>query len=51
MYKVNVMCMEGISDEELAAIPVTCVDGRSDNWQNALRCSAIFEFATCLGAA
>jgi len=35
MYGVNVMCLEGISDEELARIPITYVDGRDDNWQNA----------------
>ncbi|SFU91064.1 Uncharacterized conserved protein [Polaromonas sp. YR568] len=35
MYGVNVMCLEGISDEELASIPITYVDGRDDNWQNA----------------
>lgn len=35
MYGVNLMCLEGISDEELARIPITYVDGRDDNWQNA----------------
>jgi hypothetical protein len=35
MYGVNVMCLDGISDEELARIPITYIDGRSDNWQNA----------------
>jgi hypothetical protein len=34
VYGVNVMCLEGVTDEELAGIPVTYVDGRSDNWQN-----------------
>ena len=35
MVGVNVMCLEGISDAELAAIPITYVDGRADNWQTA----------------
>lgn len=35
MYGVNVMCLEGVPDEELARIPITYVDGRSDNWQQA----------------
>ena len=34
MYGVNVMCLEGVSDAELAAIPIVYVDGRDDNWQN-----------------
>ena len=35
MYGVNLGCLEDASDEELANAPVTCVDGRSDNWANA----------------
>lgn len=34
MYGVNVMCLENVSEEELARIPVTYVDGRNDNWRN-----------------
>lgn len=34
MYGVNVMCLDGISDEELARIPIVYADGRADNWQN-----------------
>ena len=34
MYGVNVMCLDDVSDEELASIPITYVDGRSDSWQN-----------------
>ena len=33
MYGVNVMCLENVSDDELARIPITYVDGRNDNWQ------------------
>lgn len=32
-YGVSVNCLEGLSDEELANIPITFVDGRGDNWQ------------------
>ena len=32
MYGVNVGCIEGITDEELSRIPVTCVDGLHDQW-------------------
>jgi hypothetical protein len=34
MVGVNVMCLEGISDEELSKAPITYVDGLHDNWQN-----------------
>ena len=30
MYGVNLGCLEGVSDEELAQIPITYVDGRND---------------------
>ena len=35
MYGVNVMCLEGVSDEELARVPITYVDGINDRWQSA----------------
>lgn len=35
MYGVNIGCLEGISDEELARIPITYVDGKHDQWQQA----------------
>ena len=34
MVGVNVMCLEGVSDEELSKIPITYVDGLHDNWQS-----------------
>lgn len=35
MYGVNLGCLEGVSEEELARLPVTRVDGLHDRWQNA----------------
>jgi hypothetical protein len=35
MYGVNVMCLDDVSDEELAKVPITYVDGRNDRWQDA----------------
>jgi hypothetical protein len=35
MYGVNVGCLTDLSDAELAAIPVTHVDGLHDKWQSA----------------
>lgn len=35
MYGVNIGCLEGVSEEELSRIPVTCVDGMHDQWQRA----------------
>ena len=35
MVGVNVMCLEGVSDEELSKLPITYVDGLHDKWQNA----------------
>jgi hypothetical protein len=34
MVGVNVMCLEGVSDEELSKVPITYVDGLHDNWTN-----------------
>jgi hypothetical protein len=31
-YAVNVACLEGLSDAELAALPVNYADGRHENW-------------------
>ena len=35
MYGVNLGCLEGVAEEELARVPITYVDGRSDRWQSA----------------
>ncbi len=35
MYGVNLGCLEGVSEQELSAIPVTFVDGLQDRWQSA----------------
>jgi hypothetical protein len=35
MYGVNVGCLEAVTDEELAGIPIVYVDGRDDQWQRA----------------
>jgi hypothetical protein len=35
MYGVNLGCLEGVTEEELARIPITCVDGMHDRWQQA----------------
>ncbi|WP_341678085.1 GFA family protein [Niveibacterium sp. SC-1] len=35
MYGVNLGCLEGVSEETLAQIPVVYVDGLHDNWQHA----------------
>ena len=32
MYGVNLGCLEDVSDEELAQVPITYVDGRSDRF-------------------
>ena len=32
MYGVNVMCLDDVSDEELARVPITYIDGLNDNW-------------------
>lgn len=35
MFGVNVMYLEGVSDETLSKLPITYIDGLHDNWQNA----------------
>lgn len=34
-YAVNVACLEGATDEELARAPVSYEDGRNDRWDRA----------------
>lgn len=34
---INVAALDGVSDDELAAIPIAYGDGRDDNWQNPPR--------------
>ena len=34
MYGVNLGCLEGVTEEELARIPITYVDGMHDRWQD-----------------
>ncbi|MEC5161623.1 hypothetical protein ACFDR9_000927 [Janthinobacterium sp. CG_23.3] len=31
-YGVNLGCLDGVADEELANAPITYLDGRNDNW-------------------
>lgn len=35
MSGVNIGCLEGVTEEELSKIPVTCIDGLHDRWQHA----------------
>lgn len=35
MFGVNVGCLEGLSEEALAAIPVVRIDGINDRWHDA----------------
>ena len=35
MYGVNIGCLEGLGEEQLARIPITRVDGMHDRWQEA----------------
>jgi hypothetical protein len=32
-YAVNVACLDGVTDEELAALPVDYQDGRNNHWE------------------
>ena len=34
MYGINIGCLEGVSEEELAKIPITYVDGMNDRWND-----------------
>lgn len=31
-YAVNLTCLDGVSDEELALVPIRYPDGRNDKW-------------------
>lgn len=35
MYGVNIGCLEGVTEQELSAIPVTYVDGLHERWQHS----------------
>ena len=35
MIGVNVMCIDDVSEEELAQVPIKYVDGRNNNWHEA----------------
>jgi hypothetical protein len=37
MFGVNLGCLHDVSDEQLAALPITYVDGLHDRWQDAPR--------------
>jgi hypothetical protein len=32
MYGVNMGCLEGVSEQELASVPITYIDGLNDRW-------------------
>ena len=34
MVGVNVGCLEGLTEEALASLPITRIDGREDRWQS-----------------
>jgi hypothetical protein len=33
-HAINVACLDGLPDKELAEVPVRHEDGRNDNWQS-----------------
>jgi hypothetical protein len=35
MYGVNLGCLEGVSEEELSRLSISCADGLNDRWQDA----------------
>lgn len=35
MYGINIGCLEGVTEQELAAMPITYVDGMHDRWNAA----------------
>ncbi|MDO8273880.1 MAG: GFA family protein [Gammaproteobacteria bacterium] len=35
MYGINLGCLSGVTEEELAALKITYVDGMHDRWQNS----------------
>lgn len=37
LVAVNVACLEGLTEDQLAAVPVRLEDGRDDAWSNAPR--------------
>ena len=39
MIGVNVMCLEDVPEEALAAVPVTYVDGLHDRWDRPPECT------------
>ena len=32
-YSVNVTCLDDVTDEELANVPISYLDGKNDNWE------------------
>ena len=32
MYGIDIGCLDGVSEEELSRIPVTCIDGADDRF-------------------
>jgi len=37
MYGANIGCLEDVTEEELSSIPITSVDGISDQWAQSPR--------------
>jgi hypothetical protein len=33
-FAVNIACLDGVSDEEMAQIPIRFADGRNDDWKS-----------------